>query len=253
MARKFLYIVAFLIALVIAAAFIFRIWGNELIRWRFVPGVSFEARAPLPADAYDEPKMWFARPGVEEDAASWTPPGYQVKSRGKAAIFFIHPTSYLERDHWNAPLDDKEANDRTRLFLRGQASAFNAAGDIWAPRYRQATFGSFLTTAPDAGRALDLAYRDVAEAFDVFLREIGPHRPIVLAGHSQGALHLMRLLKERVAGTRLAKRVVAAYVVGWPISRTVDLPMLGLPECTDAAQRGCILSWQSFAEPADPR
>lgn len=251
MARKFLYIVAFATALVIAAAIVFRIWGNELIRWRFVPGVSFEARAPLPANAYDEPGMWFARPGVKEDAASWTPAGYKATA-GEAAVFFIHPTSYLERDHWNAPLDDKEANDRTRLFLRGQASAFNAAGDIWAPRYRQATFGAFLTTAPDAGRALDVAYRDVTQAFDVFLREIGPRRPIVLAGHSQGALHLMRLLKERIAGTPLVERVVAAYVVGWPISRAADLPALGLPECTGAAQRGCILSWQSFAEPADP-
>jgi len=252
MARKFLYIVAFLTALVIAAAIVFRIWGNELIRWRFVPATAFEAQAALPANAYDAPEMWFARPGVKENAASWTPAGYEAKAKGKAAIFFIHPTSYLTRDHWNAPLDDKEANDLTDLFLRGQASAFNAAGDIWAPRYRQATFGAFLTTKPDAGSALDMAYRDVTRAFDVFLREIGPHRPIILAGHSQGALHLMRLLKERVAGTPLAARIAAAYVVGWPISRTADLPALGLPECTRADQRGCILSWESFAEPADP-
>lgn len=251
MARKFLYIVAFLTALVIVAAIVFRIWGNDLIRWRFVPGTTFEARASLPADAYDVPQMWYARPGLEKSPASWTPAGYHPKPGG-AAIFFIHPTSYLERDHWNASLDDKEANERAELFLRGQASAFNGAGDIWAPRYRQAAFGAFLTTAPDAGRALDVAYRDVAQAFDVFLRGIGPDRPIVLAGHSQGALHLMRLLKDRVAGKPLAKRIAAAYVVGWPISRTADLPALGLPECTARDQRGCVLSWGSFAEPADP-
>ena len=79
-----------------------------------------------------------------------------------------------------------------------------------------------------------------------------PDRPIILAGHSQGALHLERLLRERVAGTPLAGRVVAAYVVGWPISVAADLPHLGLPACTGAAQTGCILSWASFAEPADP-
>jgi Protein of unknown function (DUF3089). len=59
-------------------------------------------------------------------------------------------------------------------------------------------------------------------------------------------------LHDRIAGTPLAKRIVAAYVIGWPISKTADLPALGLPECTAPDQSGCILSWQTFAEPADP-
>lgn len=252
MARKFLYVVAFVTALVIVAAFVFRIWGNELIRWRFVPTGTFQPQAALPGDSYDSPKMWLARPDVKANPALWTPPGYKARIGIGAAIFFIHPTSYLERSHWNAPLDDKEANERAALFLRGQASAFNAAGDIWAPRYRQATFGAFMTGKAEAQKALDLAYGDVAAAFDAFLKQIGPNRPIILAGHSQGALHLTRLLRERVAGKPLAQRIVAAYVVGWPVSRTADLPALGLPECTAPDQRGCILSWQSFAEPADP-
>ena len=70
----------------------------------------------------------------------------------------------------------------------------------------------------------------------------------MLAGHSQGSLHLTRLLRDRVASTPLAKRIVAAYVVGWPVSRTVDLPLMGLPECTAPDQAGCILSWQTFGE-----
>ncbi|MCZ3230209.1 DUF3089 domain-containing protein, partial [Acinetobacter baumannii] len=84
---------------------------------------------------------------------------------------------------------------------RGQASVFNEAGAIWAPRYRQATFGAFLTDRKAAEEALQLAYGDVQAAFDRFLDEIGPDRPIILAGHSQGALHLTHLLKDRIAGT----------------------------------------------------
>jgi hypothetical protein len=90
-------------------------------------------------------------------------------------------------------------------------------------------------------------------AFEEFVREVPKDQPIFLAGHSQGALHLTRLLRERIAGTPLAKRVVAAYVVGWPISLKTDLPALGLPPCTSPDQAGCILSWQSFGEPADPK
>ncbi len=171
---------------------------------------------------------------------------------GGAAVFYIHPTTYLDRDRWNAPLEPGgDTEFRTRLFVQSQASAFTAAGQVWAPRYRQAAFGAFLLNSEDAQKALDLAYRDVAAAFDEFVRESGD-RPIILAGHSQGALHLERLLKERVAGKPIARGIVAAYVVGWPISTTADVPMLGLPPCAKDDQAGCILSWLTFGDPANP-
>ena len=77
-------------------------------------------------------------------------------------------------------------------------------------------------------------------------------RPIILAAHSQGARHLERLLQEKIAGKPIARRIVAAYVVGWPISITADLPALGLPACRTSDQAGCIVSWLSFGEPANP-
>lgn len=251
MARKFLYVFAGLIVLVIAAGIVYSLFGVQLLRQALVPGTAFEAQPGVAAGAYARRGMWIARPDLPGNPALWTPAGVAPAQTPPAAVFFIHPTSYLDRARWNAPLDDKQANERAELFLRGQASAFNGVGGIWAPRYRQATFGAFLTDKADAEKALDLAYRDVAAAFDRFVIEAGD-RPIILAGHSQGALHLTRLLRERVAGTPLAGRIVAAYVVGWPVSRTADLPALGLPECAAADQPGCILSWQSFAEPADP-
>jgi hypothetical protein len=165
----------------------------------------------------------------------------------------VHPTSYLEKSHWNAPLDDATSQNRARLFVRSQASAFNGVGSIWAPKYRQATIGAFLTSRKDSNLATDLAYRDVRAAFDIFLRDAPADRPIIVAGHSQGSLHLSRLLAERVAGRPVAKRIAAAYLIGWPLSVTIDLPAIGLPPCRTAAQSGCVLSWLSFAEPAEPK
>ena len=167
------------------------------------------------------------------------------------AVFFVHPTSYLERTHWNAPLDDAQSTSRARTFLRGLASAFSA-GDVWAPRYRQATFGAFLTDAPEASRAIDAAYRDVDQAFDYFLAQVGEDTPIVLAGHSQGARHVLELLRERIAGTPLQDRIAMVYAVGWPVSIEHDIPALGLPACERPDQGGCVMSWSSFAEPAEP-
>ncbi|WP_108810156.1 DUF3089 domain-containing protein [Sphingorhabdus sp. Alg231-15] len=257
MARKFLYFVAAMIVLVIAGAFVLRVYGEELAEVVFVPDTEFQAQEVLEDSIYADVSMWYARPEIKKgNPALWLPQGYESSREApekdqRAAIFFVHPTSFINKDKWNAPLGDKETEDRTKIFLRGQASAFNKAGDVWAPRYRQATLGAFLTEKKEGQQALDAAYQDVLIAFDYFISEVPDDRPIILAGHSQGSLHLTNLLKDRVAGTPLANRIVAAYVVGWPVSVEADVPALGLDICESAEQSNCLLSWESFAEPAD--
>jgi pimeloyl-ACP methyl ester carboxylesterase len=253
LARRFLWVVAGLTLLVLAGALVYRLFGAELIRFTMVPTAAFEGGPPPPADAYADKAKWIARPDMKDSPALWMPAGTKREGAPRASVFFIHPTSYLKSSHWNAPLDDGESQWRAKLFVQSQASAFNGVADIWAPKYRQATFGAFLTTKKEATKALDFAYGDVAAAFEQFLREAPEDRPIILAGHSQGSLHLMRLLAERIAGKPEAKRIAAAYVIGWPISIAADLPSLGLPACERRNQAGCVVAWQSFAEPADPK
>jgi hypothetical protein len=238
--------------LAVAAGFaIFQFGGNILLE-QATPKGHFEAAQAGGGPDYSQAENWLARPGLDKDPSRWLPEGMQSATTGKAAIFYIHPTTYLTNDRWNAPLHPGgETEYRTRLFVQSQASAFNGAGEVWAPRYRQAAFGAFLLDNADAQAALDLAYRDVSAAFDRFLAEAGD-RPIILAGHSQGALHLTRLLRDKVAGKPLERRIVAAYVGGWPISTTADLPALGLPACRAPTESGCILSWLTFGEPANP-
>lgn len=251
-AVRFLWIVAGLTVLFIAGAIGYRVFEKDLMRIALVPGSSFEA-APLPEGAdYASSAMWLARPGLADDPSRWTPEGQQATRAPRVSVFFVHPTSFTERSRWNAPLDDAESQTRARQFVRTEASVFNGIGEIWAPKYRQATFGAQLTGSPDAGRAFDLAYTDVLAAFEQFLREAPRDRPIILAGHGQGSAHLLRLLAQRIRGTPEAGRIVAAYLVGWPVSETADMPALPLPACQQPRQAGCVLSWQSFAEPADP-
>jgi hypothetical protein len=252
-ARRFLAVIFVLTLIVVAAAFaMFQFGGNVLLKTA-TPQGHFEAAAAGGAPDYGNASAWLARPGMSDDPSQWLPDHFVPQAHpGDAAIFYIHPTTYLERDRWNAPIDPGgETEVRTDLFARSQASAFNAAGEIWAPRYRQAAFGAFLLDSKDARAALDLAYGDVGAAFDRFVAESGS-KPIILAGHSQGALHLMRLLKDKVAGRPVAKRIVAAYVVGWPISRGADLPALGLPACAKADATHCLLSWMTFGDPPNP-
>lgn len=254
MARKFLYFIAFCIVVYLGGRMALQFYPEELSRLALVPRVEFEPLPALKPNAYADPAKWIARPGMTgPNPAQWTPEGLIEDADALGAqVFFVHPTSYIVNDHWNAPLDDAEANKLADRLVRAIATPFNKSPAIWVPRYRQAAFGAFLTDKPEALRALDLAYGDVAQAFDQFLIEADPKAPIILAGHSQGAFHLRRLLAQKVAGTPLAARIAAVYAVGWPISLEHDLPRMGLPACAAPDQSGCVLSWLSFGEPADP-
>lgn len=256
MARKFLYIVAFFTALAIVGMIAFSFFGSKLMQSALVPHVTFSEPAPLSAGFYTRAEGWLSRPdGRRDDPATWQPVSL-AKSEGastgpRAAIFFIHPTSAFDAMRWNASINDPVANAQAARFVRTQASAFASSGNIWVPRYRQAVFGAFLTDKPDAALALDRAYADIKAAFAVFLAA-NPNGPIILAGHSQGSRHLLRLLNDERGNAALHSRIVAVYAVGWPVSIAHDLPNLGLKACAAPNQTGCLLSWQSFAEPADP-
>ena len=167
-----------------------------------------------------------------DDPCAWLPDGSRRTRSGNAAIFYIHPTTYLERDRWNAPLDDGgDTEFRTKLFVQSQASASTAPGEIWAPRYRQAAYGAFLLNSADAQKALDLAYARRRRGVRPFLAEAGD-RPDHPCRAQPGRASPRAAAAEKVAGKPIARRIVAAYVVGWPISTAADLPALGLPACT---------------------
>ncbi len=251
-ARRFLIIVFIFTLLVVAGAFAIFQWGGNVLLRQATPKGHFEAAQAGSGPDYSQRDSWIARPDMADDPSEWLPRGITEGPKGDAAVFFIHPTTYLATDRWNAPLHPPaDTESRTRLFVQSQASAFNGAGQVWAPRYRQAAYGAFLLNSEDAEKALNFAYADVKAAFDEFLRRVPSDRPIILAGHSQGALHLSRLLADY--GARLRSRIVAAYVVGWPLSVTADVPSMGLPPCTRPDETACILSWQTYSEPANPK
>lgn len=254
MARKFLYFIAAMVVLLLAVLAALRIWADDLTEMAFVPQGEFREQPPLAIRIYDQPAMWYARPGMgAKDPARWLPAGLVEDGDAlAAAVFFIHPTSYLDREHWNAPLDHADARARAELFVKSMASPFNKSPNVWAPRYRQAAYGAFLSDAPEAERAIDAAYRDVVMAFERFAASLDQEVPIVLAGHSQGSFHLKRLLAEHLSSAPLKQRIVAAYIIGWPVSLDGDLEKMGLPACAEPEQTGCVVSWLSFADPADP-
>ncbi len=204
------------------------------------PGKPFDlALAPLAPD-YAKPEAWLALPGrngLERSA----PAGLAVvdEASAPADVFFIHPTTVKGSETWNAAWDASDTiAPLNRAVLMGQTSVFNGCCRIYAPHYRQAS----LRGLSDTG-AVDLAYADVAAAFRDFIAHRNSGRPFIIAAHSQGVIHAIRLLQEQVLGTPLQDRLVVAYLIGGYVPDA--FPELGLPLCDAPDQTGCVLTWNS--------
>lgn len=202
---------------------------------------------PPPAPDYAQPAAWAAWPD-RASSADTVPPGLDrgLPADQKVDAFFVHPTTYLFGDAPNARYDEPGATS-ARIddgVLRFQASAFNACCRIYAPHYRQAALAAFRQDGDEkAQAAFELAYSDVRRAFDYYLAHENQGRPFILASHSQGSLHAMRLLQERIAGQPAERRLVAAYIVGYPVPEQVS--RAGVPVCGSPQQTGCFVDWNT--------
>jgi hypothetical protein len=204
------------------------------------PSTPFDPETVPNAPDYTDPVAWSALP-ERSDAADASVPELPSANQMLAGVdvFYVHPTSYVGPS-WNGPIDDPRlSHDTDELSTRIQSSVFNACCAIYAPRYRQANGGAFISPSRSGDSAIELAYSDVAAAFTHFLDRVGSERPFILASHSQGTVLADRLLQTRIAGTPLRDRLVAAYLIGGPIG------VGAVPACERANQVGCVVAWNA--------
>lgn len=252
--KKLLIGVAVVAALVGLGAFIYRDQIAMIMAFgKLKPAHAFVDAPQPPAPDYSNPLSWAALPDRTDPAD--VVPSADVADRQATAevdVFFVHPTTYYRPASWNQPLDHADTNQLTDIFvMRGQASVYNSCCRIYAPRYRQATLFSFLDRAGSGAKALDLAYEDVERAFDHFLEHYSAGRPFVLASHSQGSLHVRKLLEKRITGTPLRERLVAAYAIGFGMDRDeLAKTAPGIPVCSSADQTGCLVTWNAIGPKA---
>jgi hypothetical protein len=218
-----------------------------------VPRVAFDlAKAPAAPD-YAQAVAWGATPD-KPGATATAPAGViPVDSReARVDVFFVHPTSFFESEQWNQPLDHAETNERTDMgSLRAQASVFNGCCRIYAPRYRQMTVGAFMNWSDDSAHALDLAYSDVKRAFQYYLDHYNRGRPFIIASHSQGSRHVVRLIPEMIDGRPLMNQFVAGYIIGNWLPESWFARMKQIKPCASATATGCIVTWSTLLEGAD--
>jgi hypothetical protein len=193
------------------------------------------ADQPAPAAPdYGKSSSWAARPGTEGAAATVAPGATPIARAPRVDVFYVSPTTYRSKDHWNQDVADAATNAWTdQSVVARQAGAFNGCCRIFAPRYRQASTLAFGSMAGDGPKAFDLAYHDVLRAFDDYMAHDNHGRPFILVGHSQ---------------------MVAAYIVGYNLSEgDFGKTYKTVTVCATPDQTGCIVQWNSvLPEAAKP-
>lgn len=199
--------------------------------------------APPPPD-YSLNENWVVLPNHIPKAVEEVTGPLSLK---KADVFFIYPTLFTSKNDsaWNAdyrnPSIKKEVIEKSAAY---QASAWCAAANLYMPFYRQAHYRIFVEPYASQGiEAGRLAYQDIRNAFEFYLKNYNQGKPIIIAAHSQGALHAKKLIQEFFDRKPLQEKLIAAYLVGVKITESM---FHAIPALTKAHTTGGFLSWNTY-------
>ena len=164
-------------------------------------------------------------------------------------LFLICPTVDMGKNgNYNMSMEDADIKESFVGALNMEKGIYEDVTTMYAPYYRQMTFPVYSMTEEEMEPYLEVAYRDVAAAFEYYIENCNDGRPIVLAGFSQGSQLLLMLLEEYFDDAEYSERLVAAYCIGWRVTEE-DLarsPHLKMAEGEDDI--GVIVSFNSEAE-----
>lgn len=90
LARKFLYFIAAIILMILGVGIAYQLNPGWFGRVAFVPSSDFVPQAAVAANAYDNPKMWIARPGLPDDPSAWRPPAAETVDGEASALNRAH-------------------------------------------------------------------------------------------------------------------------------------------------------------------
>ena len=224
------------------------------------PAFAQPAPQAPPAVDYASEANWLCLPGRQDacgrplPTVALNPNGFgslgQVRPAANPPIdcFYVYPT--VSRD---AGLNsDLTPGVEEQAATTVQFARFSTLCRTFAPLYRQITIAALPRVVggdPLSGPTA-IAYGDVVAAWRHYLRHHNRGRPFVLLGHSQGTIHLIRLLAEEIEGSDAAGRMLSALLIGYnvevPEGQLVGGSFRQTPLCTRPGQTGCVVSYVSF-------
>jgi hypothetical protein len=136
-------------------------------------------------------------------------------------VFYVYPTicSFKKnaRRH-NMNIYNPVWRLLARFFSSQHTAVFEDDCNVYAPFYRQVGLESLKMTVQEFHRYAHKAYLDVRMAFHHYMKYDNHGRPFILAGHSQGSIMLLELLKREFKTEELKGKLIAAYLIGFSVT-----------------------------------
>jgi hypothetical protein len=180
--------------------------------------------------AYENPENWVSLPTATK----------------AVDVFYVYPT-VSSNINGSMDITDPAEQELAQGIFDAQASVFEPDANIFAPYYRQ------MSTKVDmsgGGLATDTkefkqGATDVQDAFDYYIENLNNNRPFIIAGHSQGTMALIELIKNRFGNNaELRDRLVAAYLIGYTVTDS-DLLTAGLTAAQSATDVGVVITYNT--------
>jgi hypothetical protein len=201
-------------------------------------------------------------PKSEQEATDYSKPEHWLSLHYSAAkevdVFYIYPTVWQNDpqvpNEKSAPhicrIDNPSMLIGSKGAFESQATAFETVGNIYAPYYRQVDAGYALSLGIEKRDELlrGIPKTDIFTAFDFYIKHYNRGRPYILVSHSQGSLLMRFLLSEYMKeNPEIYKRMIAAYVIGYSITKDFleNNPHLKFAE--GPADTGVIISYNTEA------
>jgi len=167
--------------------------------------------------------------------------------------FYIYSTIFMglnEGDSDYAALDNAEMLDGIKIEHAIKSSAFEESTNLFIPLYRQSSLKHAAAAFEKDGHIdaalIGIPYGDITSALDYYFEHYNQGRPFVIAGHSQGAAILRLLLKNYFKEhTDYYKRMVAAYAIGFSITKEDLEANPHMKYATGETDTGVIISWHA--------
>lgn len=186
---------------------------------------------------YSQKSSWYQIPEITKDVDT----------------FYILATEYMGFDEGApnyAAMDEPEMVESAPFQYATNASAFEESTNVFLPFYRQSSLkyaGEVWRRDGNVDAALSgIPYEDITAALDYYFENYNNGRPFILASHSQGSaiskLVLKKYFKEH---PEYYSRMVAAYVIGYAVTKDELDANPHLKFASGESDTGVIISWNT--------
>lgn len=159
---------------------------------------------------YSKENMWYRTEGMSTDK--------------EVDVFYVTPTCVWSWQDstgntiYYMDTENPEQRAATDVSTRLGYELFRKRCNFFSPYYRQITMECWFGSEEEIERKYAVAHNDILKAFGYYMDNLNGGRPFFLAGHSQGAKAIIRLIEESLTEEQYS-RLIAGYAFGFGISR----------------------------------